>query len=292
MTSVHRELLSAPFAASDISWRRGAYGRDLAYLSTPSVIRRLNEATNNTWDFRLTRMEWHGTILIAIGELTLPGLGTRTGIGVQRVDDEALRTREDIIKGVASDALKKAATLFGVGLDLADQDVPPARHEGAESAPMGSTSDGDGLRELASLRQLNYIRALARQHGIVVRDQNGQWIVNDELVDEFLTAHCGIQGFPQLSRQQASEAIDFLVSLPKAEASLLQNGSTTKDTGTGNPAPPDEFQQLANVSWSEVWKELRALGINTVDEATSRLGKWSNDPTEIRQLINAVKERG
>ena len=64
--------------------------------------------------------------LMVVGELTIPGLGTRAGIGVTTIEPGA---GEDNLKGASTDALKKAATLFGVGLDLYD-DTP---HEAAGS---------------------------------------------------------------------------------------------------------------------------------------------------------------
>lgn len=112
---VDLERLTAPFPREAIRQRQGGGGRMLDYLETHTVIRRLNEATGNQWSFRLTSVEWRGELVVAIGELEIPGLGTRSGIGVQRVSEGG---GEDLVKGVASDALKKCATLFGVGLEL------------------------------------------------------------------------------------------------------------------------------------------------------------------------------
>lgn len=112
---VDLDRLTRPFPAQAVKQRTGAAGKRLDYLPTHTVIRRLNDATGNRWDFRLTRFEVMGDTYVAVGELTIPGLGTRTGIGVQRVAD---RAGEDLVKGAASDCLKKCATLFGVGIEL------------------------------------------------------------------------------------------------------------------------------------------------------------------------------
>ena len=106
--------LRAPFPKDAIKDRKGAGGKKFDYVETHTVIHRLNSACPS-WDFRLTRFEQVKDMYIATGELTIPGLGTRTGIGVQRVSDGG---GEDLVKGASSDALKKAATLFGVALEL------------------------------------------------------------------------------------------------------------------------------------------------------------------------------
>lgn len=125
------ERLVAPFPKEAHQTRQGGGGKALTYLATHSVIHRLNDATVNRWDFRLTRFELIGDTYVAIGELSIPGLGTRTGIGVQKV---AERSGEDLIKGVASDCLKKCATLFGVGLELYGPDYEDEVAEAGEAA--------------------------------------------------------------------------------------------------------------------------------------------------------------
>lgn len=117
--------LGAEFPRAAIKHRQGGGGRGFDYFETHTIINRLNNVAES-WDFRITRFDLQGDTYIAIGELTIPGLGTRTGIGVQRVSE---RSGEDLVKGVSSDALKKAATLFGVGLELYGPD-----YEGGETA--------------------------------------------------------------------------------------------------------------------------------------------------------------
>ncbi len=127
--------------------RTGAGGKQLDYIPTHTIIHRLNDATGNRWDFRLTHFDLRGDIYVAVGELTIPGLGTRTGVGVQRVSDKG---GEDLVKGAASDCLKKCATLFGVGIELYGPDyeageieerkpTPIDQHRQSASAPVGGT---------------------------------------------------------------------------------------------------------------------------------------------------------
>jgi hypothetical protein len=51
---------------------------------------------------------------VVVGELMIPELGSRQAIGVQALDDGS---GEDLLKGAASDSLKKCASLFGVSVE-------------------------------------------------------------------------------------------------------------------------------------------------------------------------------
>lgn len=111
--------LTAPFPREAIKVRQGGGGRMLEYVEGHAVIRRLNDASGNHWDMEVksidSRQLGSNTLMVARVALTLPGLGTREGLGVQLVSE---RGGEDLVKGCVTDALKKAATLFGVGLEL------------------------------------------------------------------------------------------------------------------------------------------------------------------------------
>lgn len=106
-------------------------GRQVSYLPVAVVTERLNKACNS-WNFRIVSRDrelmqlnrWNDStrkseprevhVSIVVGELTIPELGTRQAIGVQALDDGS---GEDLIKGAASDSLKKCASLFGVTIE-------------------------------------------------------------------------------------------------------------------------------------------------------------------------------
>lgn len=134
--TVDIDILTRDFPAQAIKYREGGGGKRMAYLETQTVVRRLNEATENSWDFRVTRFEWHGDLLIATGEMTLPGLGTRAGTGVQRVHEKS----EDLVKGAASDCLKNCARLFGVGLSLYGPDYESGEIAAPQASPQRTES--------------------------------------------------------------------------------------------------------------------------------------------------------
>lgn len=115
------ERLNKPFPREAIKSRTIGGNRKADYVDGATVIRRLNEATDCQWDFTVDQY-WsepgeHGSgVTFAKVTLTIPGLGSRQHMGVQSYNE---RSGEDVVaKGAITDALKKAATLFGVALDL------------------------------------------------------------------------------------------------------------------------------------------------------------------------------
>ena len=124
------DLLSRRFRPELVQQRKIG-GRQVSYLPVSAIIERLNRACN-TWHFRIVSRDretmvlnrWNDAtrtseprevaISIVVGELEIPEIGTRQAIGVQALDDGS---GEDLIKGAASDSLKKCASLFGVPLE-------------------------------------------------------------------------------------------------------------------------------------------------------------------------------
>ncbi len=162
------EALGKPFPKTAIKQRRGGGGKSLSYVETHTVIHRLNSATNGDWSFHIRDVQWRNDVLMVQGELTIPGLGTRSGFGVQQVVE---RAGEDLVKGAASDALKKCATLFGVALELYGSDyeanVPPQAPQTARNAPKPSsaTPDTNAPANLDRTRVTKALHAEAKKHG-------------------------------------------------------------------------------------------------------------------------------
>lgn len=112
------------------SLTRDKNGPKAPYVEGHTVIHILNKATRNRWHFGLVRPldirekpprqdGGHGGFLaIAHVYLELPGRGRREHIGVQ----DFTYLTPDLLKGALTDALKKAASLFGVGLELYGED--------------------------------------------------------------------------------------------------------------------------------------------------------------------------
>jgi hypothetical protein len=124
------DLLSRRFRPEVVQQRKIG-GREVSYVPVGAVIERLNRATNS-WHFRIVSRDRETMVLnrwnestrkseprdvpvsVVIGELEIPELGTRQAMGVQALDDGS---GEDLLKGAASDSLKKAASMFGVSID-------------------------------------------------------------------------------------------------------------------------------------------------------------------------------
>jgi hypothetical protein len=138
------ERLSAPIPPEQIKSRKGSQGRDLLYIQVPTVIDRLDSACGpGAWWNEMEMAEHYVKCRLSI---RLPdGLViTREGIGGY----PDMPTEEDRVKGGASDSLKRAAALFGIGLSLSEdyaaqqhaQAQPPAR----QAAPPRRTGGGWG----------------------------------------------------------------------------------------------------------------------------------------------------
>lgn len=167
---VNIEVLTRPFERAAIEQRDGGGGRVFDYIAAETCIRRLNEATHNHWSFRVIpeTIQWidGGTdrngnpeqILFVLGELTIPGLGSRQGFGVQRTK-LPVQNGEDMLKGAASDALKKCSTLFGVALELygpeldVPQDQQPIRQPQTRRPPQGTAIDN--VRQISGAHTLD-----------------------------------------------------------------------------------------------------------------------------------------
>ncbi len=133
--------LTEPFPREAIRWRWAdkAQTRRLDYIEGHTIIHRLNDATGNQWSFSVDKIDRipindQNMLVMAYVTLEIPGLGRRSHIGVQAVNE---RGGEDLVKGAVTDALKKAATLFGVGLELygPDYEAGEMRAQQTEDVP-------------------------------------------------------------------------------------------------------------------------------------------------------------
>lgn len=198
--------LMKPFTSHAIKTRTGTGWK---YVDAQTVIRRLISATDNTWDWDVHSIEYRPygkteikpdgsggndrTLIIVRGRLTIFGLGTRSGVGVQVVTSEV--GGEDLWKGADADALKNAAKNFGVALDLYGPD-----YEAGELDRVGDNPRGSGSAP-ASVAQRDFIKSLQSGLGLpnseMVRMTSGK-----QLVD--LTKHEASRLIEQLQAQQTT----------------------------------------------------------------------------------------
>jgi hypothetical protein len=170
--------LMVPFPADEIKERKGGSGAMLRYVTGASVIRRLIEATGNNYTTRLVEKEFltiaGKPAMLVVVELEIPQLGSRQGFGVQILNE---RGGEDLYKGAFTDGLKKAATQFGVQLELYFEEEEAV----AEPTPVIATLDGD-LKQLLKKRgivTIGQLKAAVKERfnveGELTQEQQTEW---------------------------------------------------------------------------------------------------------------------
>jgi hypothetical protein len=227
--SVDLEKLTKPFPTSAHKQRQ-IQGRPFTYVEGHTVIHRLNEATGNTWSMEVKSISTVETAenwkqVTAHVALTIPGLGTREHIGIQDVHVKGA----DLVKGAITDALKKAATLFGVGLELYGPDYEAGeiagergsykQARGVAPAPPGAPPAEERIRavrdgtsavqqvtqpmpppgNLVTERQRKYLEAVGSEAG---------WSHND--LHDYALEHFAVPTLTELTRRDASYMIDGL----------------------------------------------------------------------------------
>ena len=135
-----KDVLTRPFAAEQIRQRPGQHGKTLSYIETHAVIARLNEGCD-AWSFEIVSHEVQDGEVIVVGKLTADGIVKMAFGGSEVTVDKAGRvvSLADDLKAASSDALKKAASLLGVGLELYGAQVP---RETGQVRPLPTNGNG------------------------------------------------------------------------------------------------------------------------------------------------------
>ena len=130
-------VLSRPF--TDIKTRPDRSGQALSYIEGHQVIHRLNEAFDGDWDFKILQHEIGQGEVIVLGELKAGGVTKHAfgGNDITKTKDGKVVSVADDLKAAATDSLKKAATLLGVGLHL----------YGEPELPQNGSSNGHGFKQ-------------------------------------------------------------------------------------------------------------------------------------------------
>jgi len=157
---MNRELLTRPFEPHQIKQRPGQHGKTLSYVDVTAVIARLNEACE-AWSFEIVSHEIQDGEAVVVGKLTADGIVKMAfgGAGLTFDKEGTVLSLADDLKSAASDALKKAASLLGVGLELygGQPAHEPERPKTLPSVPLG---------ERVTTRQLAAIHGASRRRGL------------------------------------------------------------------------------------------------------------------------------
>lgn len=135
------DVVTRPLPKDKIKQRPGKGGMTFNYISADLVIELLNEAFDHLWSTTIVSHEVvDGTAIVGL-ELSAYG---ESGIPVHKQQFGSCEINRgmgpgEAFKGAASDALKKAATLLGIGLELYQDDAPSSSPR-LPQAKSGSTS--------------------------------------------------------------------------------------------------------------------------------------------------------
>lgn len=210
---MNRELLERPFLATEIRQREGGNGKTLDYVEGHAVIARLNEAFDGNWDFIVKSFEVSEARdeVLVVGRLMGEGItkmqfGSST-ITRSRKDNQPVSIADDL-KAAATDALKKCATLFGVGLHLyaGKSEVGTQREQSPQpgKGPSSQTTTGR-----ITSKQHSYLLTLSRERGLTRRE-----------VDARCQERFGVV-LDHVTRSEASLLIEEL-SRPEVPAQMQQ----------------------------------------------------------------------
>jgi hypothetical protein len=160
--------LSKPFPR-EVERQLDKGGVTLTYIPVSEVIARLNDVFGVLgWSYTQISCDRDALdpdflvahVRMTVGDITRDGVGGQT---IKRKRDGGIVDLGDEYKGAVSDALKKAAQSFGVGLYLAREHTAPAT---MQTRQQGDTTVTE-FSNLASDKQQNMIRAVCKSMGKV-----------------------------------------------------------------------------------------------------------------------------
>lgn len=111
-----QEILTKKFPEEQVRYRPGKGGKQISYVETYTVIERLNEAFKSRWSWEILFTNTSDKNIYCKGRLTV-------NINGEIIIKESFGSKDsptanigDDLKAASSDALKKAASLLGIGL--------------------------------------------------------------------------------------------------------------------------------------------------------------------------------
>ncbi|MBI4553242.1 MAG: hypothetical protein HY710_13350 [Candidatus Latescibacteria bacterium] len=161
------DILTRPFAPSEVKQRTTQDGRTFDYVEAHSVITRLNEAFQGAWSFRVVQYQMIDNEVIVLGELSADGcVKQQFGGAVSDREHGGGLSLGDAMKAAASDCLKKCATEFGVALELY------IGMAGSEPALVEVPAEGKVVsHELATDKQRAVLEKIARRSDVSDEDR-------------------------------------------------------------------------------------------------------------------------
>ena len=171
--NMNRDILCRPFPPEAIKTRPGQHGKSLAYVDVAAVITRLNQGFDS-WSFEIVQHQVLEDEVLVVARLCADGVTKMSfgGSSLTRDRDGRPVSIADDAKAAGSDALKKAASLFGVVLEMygGAQAVPASPLE-PETRPAPRVEDRLTSRQLAALQSAARRRGWSTTHLTALVDQ-------------------------------------------------------------------------------------------------------------------------
>jgi hypothetical protein len=181
----------------------------LRYVDIAAVIERLNEVFEHEWSFDIVEHQVRDGEVVVLGRLTAAGI-TKSAFGGSAVTTDRVgnvASIADDLKAASSDALKKAASMLGIALEIyggqRETGTPATRSDHEHRADTRSRPLLP--QERVTARQLGALHAAGREHGLARGD-----------LEALVTDRTGKRELGQLSRVEASTLIDELRGNPRA----------------------------------------------------------------------------
>ena len=185
----------------------GEKKRVLTYIDAAKIKERIIEVWDNKFTWTINRCDIrefpnNSSWIIVHGTLTSPDGHSKDGIGGKEVsastkDGKYFQLDQDL-KSADSDAFKRAASLFGVGLYLyLDEDVTPEPVGKTIQEKFGATRV-EIKEDLITPPQINLVKVLVNQLG------HGEERFTEE------RKRFGVSSLAELTKQQAKTLIDEL----------------------------------------------------------------------------------
>jgi len=156
---MNTELIEQPFEDKDLHHRPGSYGKLLTYISYPAYVRRMNTTFDYQWSCEVTQLEFQEDEIIALVRVTAEGI-TKMQAGGKRISrnkEGKVISLGDDTKAAITAAFKKAASMFGIGIYLAEGDDEEAV-SGNGQPPPRTTARTTGTITEAQLKLLKKLR--------------------------------------------------------------------------------------------------------------------------------------
>jgi len=214
---MNRQLLEKPFNPEQIKQRDGNFGKTLDYIEAHAVIQRLNDAFDADWNFRILKHEIlkETDEVVVIGELSAGGV-IKSAFGGSKItrarESGEMISLADDLKAAATDALKKAATLLGVGLHLyagakpSNQNPNNPNTDHNRSGNSGNGGNGSGDKNGGNGNG----RISAKQHKFILDLITSKGMTKSQLNQHCTQTYGSVVDY--INRNDASSLIDYLRS--------------------------------------------------------------------------------